>query len=206
MKTENNSAKDNRRLEIAQIAIRSFLKKGVCSTSIRELAKTLDISISTLYYYFESKEQIVDLVCDIGISSIEDFSSFYMNLDNTSNIEKLCECIKYLIHHGHENRDRILFFNREAHSISTEKLEALRKMTKSHIDILEQLLYKGIKMGELKVDNPSLLAFNIWSLQQEWVLHRWALPNRLTVDEYVNQQVKSILGPISIKNPIEVVE
>jgi AcrR family transcriptional regulator len=204
-KTIKLSNKENRKIEIAQFAIKCFLKKGVNATSIREIAKTLNISIGTLYYYFESKEQIVDLVCDIGISSIEDFTRFYNNLDHTSSIDDLYECIKYLIHHGYENQDRILFFNREVQNISTEKLESLREMTKGHIRILEQLLYRGIEKGELKVDNPSLLAFNIWSLQQEWVLHRWALRNKLTVDEYINQQVKSILGPISTKNLTEVI-
>ena len=139
------------------------------------------------------------MICDVGISSIEDFRKFFRELDKSNVSEALQECIKYLITHGNEQRDRILFFNREILNISPEKSMELKNMTIGHVSILRELIKKGIEKGEFKVNNPDLLAFNIWALQQEWVLHSWVWNSEITINEYINQQTDFFLKSISTK-------
>jgi AcrR family transcriptional regulator len=44
---------------IENAAIRLFVEKGVTETSIRDIARTVDISEGALYRHFESKDDLV---------------------------------------------------------------------------------------------------------------------------------------------------
>lgn len=57
MAKSTSSTTPNRDL-ILETATTSFARYGYHGTSIRDLAKQLRISISTLYYYFENKDQL----------------------------------------------------------------------------------------------------------------------------------------------------
>jgi AcrR family transcriptional regulator len=59
-----------RRTELLDAAAYLFAKNGYHATSMRELAKYLNIKAGSLYYHISSKDQLLVEVCAIGMSEI----------------------------------------------------------------------------------------------------------------------------------------
>jgi len=62
---------ERRRRQIADAAVRLFIEKGFHKTTTRQIARTAEISIGSLYEYFTCKEDILYLVCDFIHSEME---------------------------------------------------------------------------------------------------------------------------------------
>lgn len=52
----------NRKQELLEIAYKMFITKGYDNTSVDEIIKEADIAKGTFYYYFDSKDEVLDLV------------------------------------------------------------------------------------------------------------------------------------------------
>ncbi|MGF6759480.1 TetR/AcrR family transcriptional regulator [Paraburkholderia sp. GAS42] len=51
--------RENRRIEIADHAIRCFAEHGYAETSLRDIAEAAEINLGQLHYYFESKNDLI---------------------------------------------------------------------------------------------------------------------------------------------------
>ena len=66
-----NAGAGSRQL-ILEKAARLFRHEGYAATSLRGIAAACDMKAGSLYYYFESKDQIVSEVLDIGVQRVFD--------------------------------------------------------------------------------------------------------------------------------------
>ena len=57
---------------ILETAARLFRHEGYAATSLRAIAAACDMKAGSLYYHFESKDQIVSEVLDIGVQRVFD--------------------------------------------------------------------------------------------------------------------------------------
>ncbi|MCX6679994.1 MAG: helix-turn-helix domain containing protein [Methanothrix sp.] len=62
---------EERRRELIDTAERLFMEKGYEHTAISDIVKELNIAQGTLYYYFRSKEDILEAVVDKSIAVLE---------------------------------------------------------------------------------------------------------------------------------------
>jgi AcrR family transcriptional regulator len=184
--------------QIADAAIKLFLQHGVQGTSMRDIAKALNISTGSIYHHFKSKDEIIDLVAELGAQGVEDTRAYYRSLGNVSPKEALRKCIIQLIARTSAGRANILFFNREWRALSPSRAAALTESVRRYISFFEHLLDEGIRADEFKLENPKLVAFNIWASQQEGVLRGWFLKESFTVEEFAERQADFILNSISI--------
>ena len=60
------------RQAILDTAARLFREEGYAATSLRAIAHACDMQAGSLYYHFESKDQIVSEVLDIGVQRVFD--------------------------------------------------------------------------------------------------------------------------------------
>lgn len=66
----------NSREKIVQTALELFSSQGFEKTSIREIARSADISLGLLYNYFESKESLLRAIVMDGIRDVHQFFEF----------------------------------------------------------------------------------------------------------------------------------
>ena len=63
------------KMEIIQVALRTFMKKGYSNTSAKVICEELDISTGNLTYHFPTKEHIltvlVEMLCDFQWKMME---------------------------------------------------------------------------------------------------------------------------------------
>lgn len=62
----------NRRKEVVNICLNTFVAKGLADTSSRDLSKALELQSGGLYYYFDSKDAAVLVCADEAAVRLED--------------------------------------------------------------------------------------------------------------------------------------
>ncbi|HEX8906712.1 MAG TPA: TetR/AcrR family transcriptional regulator [Longimicrobiaceae bacterium] len=69
--TDERSAYDEKLESILRTAARIFAEKGYHQASIRDIARATGVSLSGLYYYFDSKEELLFLIQDHAFGTLQ---------------------------------------------------------------------------------------------------------------------------------------
>lgn len=138
---------------ILKVARRYFQKKGFESTSIEDISEGADISKSTFFNYFESKESLLYEIAEGEIIKIESFITNRLD-KNLSAKEKIYDVMNLMV----EDTAPFLRLTKrviEAISlISDEKTSPIKKIE----SILKDLIEEGQKSGEISTEYS---AYNI---------------------------------------------
>ncbi len=82
--------KENRKELIIREALKLFSEKGFAAVSMRDLAESVGISVSTIYHYYESKQALVrDMIVRADELTAKARDSFFRILSGTEKVE--CE-------------------------------------------------------------------------------------------------------------------
>jgi len=188
----------DRKCQIADAAIRLFLKRGVSGTSMRDIADAVGVTTGSIYYHFRSKDESINLILERGPRSVELLREYRRSLGDVSPTEALRECAEYWLGHGDKARRYSIFYARESLAIDPSRLRSAQQSVRDAVRFFEGLLDEGIKAGEFKVEDPCLVAFNIWVLMVEWGLRGWLLRGILTIDEYAQRQAEAIIRQVTV--------
>jgi TetR/AcrR family transcriptional regulator, repressor for uid operon len=71
-----------RRAEILQAAARAFIRDGLRGTSIASICKEAGISPGHLYYYFSSKEALIEAMAEADLAAIRGYAQRLQTLDD----------------------------------------------------------------------------------------------------------------------------
>lgn len=144
--TRRERKKQNRKYSILRSAQQLFEEKGIDDTTINEITELTDVSYTTFFNYYSSKE---NLLIDIYKSEIEDLNEFIeIKLKNeTSAIKKIEElffelmkdCIKYR---------KMTLRLREIIALNPDTT----KLGGSVKNMFKSFFEEGIKTGEIKAN------------------------------------------------------
>lgn len=197
----NGYVSEDIRKELVRTATSLFIKKGYRNTTTRELAAAFGKSNGGLYYYVESKKQMLGLVLDYIVNDLDKSLVKMEEIPPQTNAtEALVKAIKSYSESMYELQDMQIFIEHVVVEISTEENKILYAAGRKTISHFEHLLYKGIKMGEFKIDDPKLIAFMITHLITGWPNRRWFLTQHYTYDKYVQEVINIILTLIKTKD------
>lgn len=187
--------KDDRLKDIVMKAASVFYKYGYANSSTREIAEAAGISKGLLYYYINSKEDFLDLFIDITTESFGGYNQDIINhLPRTSPAASLKRAIREYISGIDSLQDMILFWYRESGYMSREQLSKVIKQELDAVAFFEAILKSGYQRGEFSEKDTNLAAYHIHSLCNNWVLKRWYLRKRYSIDEYIKKIQKSALA------------
>ncbi|MDD5271742.1 MAG: TetR/AcrR family transcriptional regulator [Methylovulum sp.] len=105
------SAKDREQLRalILEAARTLFVERGIEAVSMREIAKQINYSATTLYNYFEDKEALLQAVCDADFLVLASSMREIMQIpDLIQRIRALCQGYAHFALH-HPNHYRLMF-------------------------------------------------------------------------------------------------
>jgi AcrR family transcriptional regulator len=171
----------NRRQLIIKTAGRLFRKKGYEGTTVRDLAKAVDMQSGSLFFHFSSKEQILLAVLEDGLErAVAILDRSLVNAHTPR--QKLAA-----IFHGHlkailqEERDAFTVVVRDWHTLSPpsrDKVIALRDKYENHIGcVLNEVAEAGLIPKDTRLLRLLLLGALNWTVQ-------WYRPDGdLTVNE-----------------------
>ncbi|WP_434778711.1 TetR/AcrR family transcriptional regulator [Neisseria sp. Ec49-e6-T10] len=83
-------APDVRRAEIMAVANKLFQMKGYTKTSVDEIVREAQIAKGTFYYYFKSKEEILDALTEQLVIDMAEGSEQIVHNEHLNAIDKIC--------------------------------------------------------------------------------------------------------------------
>ena len=148
--------------KIFETSLKLFSEKGYDATSIEEITAIVGVAKGTLYYHFNSKEEIFNFLVDEGIklliNSIEIKTS---KCDNTIDKLKAISLIQLKAIKKYEELLTIVLS--QTWGIETTHIFCREKVIE-YINVIQQIIDDGIKKGDLVNYNSELLASEIFSL------------------------------------------
>jgi AcrR family transcriptional regulator len=149
--------------KILESAFHLFSKNNYHAVSMTQIAKGAEISKGTLYWYFDSKEE---LFRETAVNGLDYFYELFeeiaeKEISSYKKIRNLIECVlKTLIEH----LDMLEVFRNNVELISSDFKDAIEAKHKKNIKIVTRIVEQGIAEGLISSENPNNMASLILSV------------------------------------------
>lgn len=175
---------------IIDAAITLFSEKGYAATSIRDIAKSVDMTSASLYYYMDNKKDLLDLIMNRYLKKLSQEAENALHEKALEGPEiKLKELIKHhVLSHG-KNRLAALVVDSEYRSLEGESKEKIRAMRKSYENLWTQTLEQGKELGIFQFDNLKITSYALIGLCTG-VAHWYREDGELSIYEIADQYTK----------------
>ena len=140
---------DERKSEIIKTAEKLFLEKGVHNTKISEIVETIGVAKGLFYYYFKSKDDVINAVIEHFISELDISLSNILNSD-MNYYKKISKFIDTYV------QIRKMFNNNSFNKDNNDNFSyiLLKKSNNLILSYLKLLISSGISKGLLRLRYP----------------------------------------------------
>lgn len=167
--------------EIYLLAAQLFVEKGVGSTSLSDIAKALNITKAGLYYYFESKQDLLYRIVELGLDNVKDEV-----LDPARAISDAEKRLKFIIlNHARlaaEGNHAVIIVSHEMDQLSFTQREAILRRRREYFEFVRDTLVELQNDGKLHDIDLTTATFTLFGMIL-W-LSRWYRPGgKLSVEK-----------------------
>lgn len=147
------------REEIVAAATKLFARRGIAATTMAEIAEAAGLAASSLYYWFRSKQQILEVV-------VEDVNRAPLRLAEEALVAEgpVRDRLRRLVEADVEAVCAFPFDINEVHRLATDDREAFARYWHDRrrlIDTVQQLIVEGIAAAELRPVDARLAALTL---------------------------------------------
>lgn len=187
-------ANAKRRLQdIADAAADIFHQQGYSETSVDAIAKSVGILKGSLYYYIDSKEDLLFLV----LSEVHDGAKEIVERVGAMElpaIEKLRLYIREHVEYNTRNITKIAVFYHDYRSLSAPRLEEIIERRKGFERFVQGLIEEAQAQGEIDPGlDPKMASYALFGMMN-WVYH-WYRPT----GPWTPEQIGRLYAELAIK-------
>jgi AcrR family transcriptional regulator len=184
-------AKESRADQLLETATLLFKEKGYHNTSMQDLADALGLQKGSLYYYIDSKEELLRELLEQATSILgAHIDEIYAA--NLSASEKLRHALE---NHGRAIMDHlnlVTVYLQEYRSLPPERLKEVMTRREHYEHRLMQILQDGIASGEFRPVDVKMAVFGFLGMLN-WT-HQWFSPDGALTSE----QIATILADLAM--------
>ncbi|MFX3633093.1 MAG: TetR/AcrR family transcriptional regulator [Candidatus Pristimantibacillus sp.] len=153
---ERLDSKQQRYMQIIEVAQAVFIRKGIEKTTMQQIAAEANIGIATVFRYFPQKQKLITAVATKKTENTLDLFQNIAAMPITC-LEKLEQLFDYFISHIDLNNESIKFledFESYAAHIA-EPLDGAEQLNEMHHNVAQvffQIIEEGIKDGSIRQD------------------------------------------------------
>ena len=181
------------RRKILDTASKLFRNKGYAATTLRQIGDAAKMQAGSVYYHFDSKEDMISEILDLGIGYVHGevkrrVEALGEGADTRSRVEAAVDGHLYaLLSHG----DFVSANIRNYGQLPDELKERNRPIRAAYVSYWDTLLEDAQKAGSIRadIDIKVLRLFTVGSLN--WTVE-WHDPKKGTVEE-LSAQINKIL-------------
>jgi len=141
--------------EVIDAAAKVFAQRGYHGASTQDIADLLGMRQASLYYYFDSKEGALEVVCREGHQGYVERIRRIERSGATAS-QKVAEV---LFHHAApERRDFTLVFLRERRFLPPPARKRIRAFEVQYERAIQRIIEQGIRTGEFRADLDARMA------------------------------------------------
>lgn len=162
-----------RRDELLEIAIDLFAEKGYVGTSIRDIAKAIDRSVSNVYHYFENKEELWLAILEYSVQGLPEKLRAVAHGEGEP-LERFRRLLHLHLEEStkHQRETKIFFIDEERLSPKGKVIN--KRIQKEILDIYVEQFRLLQSHNLVRTKNLKILAFNVLATIN-WFL-RWYDP------------------------------
>ena len=175
MPSDPQSKYDQKLVHVLKTSAAVFADKGYHSTSMRDISRATKMSLSGLYYYFKSKEELLFLIQDYCFSTvIDDCRRLLEGVDDP--IRRLKLLIENHLNYFVQNMNEMKVLSHEADSISGDLFKKVNTKKRHYVNLVMSLL--GEIAGENQVDGVDVrvATFSLFGMMN-WI-YNWYNPRK----------------------------
>jgi len=171
--TEPRQGYDDKLARILQTAATIFADKGYHDTSIRDISRATGVSLSGLYYYFRSKEELLFLIQDHCFGTVLQ-NAHEVLADETDAEKRLRAFVENHLRYFVNNMKEMKVLSHEAWSLSGEYRHLVNARKRAYTELLSGIL-EELAPAASPMD-PRLAAFTLFGMMN-WI-YNWYHPER----------------------------
>jgi AcrR family transcriptional regulator len=166
---------DQKLLHVLKTAAAIFAEKGYHSTSIRDIARATGMSLSGLYYYFSSKEELLFLIQDYCFGTlVEDCKRLIAGVEDP--VQRLRLLIENHLNYFVNNMNEMKVLSHEANSITGDFLKRVNARKRQYVDIVRGLLDEIARAHRVKGLDLRVATFSLFGMMN-WT-YNWYNPRK----------------------------
>jgi AcrR family transcriptional regulator len=186
LRTEVQEFKRRRILEEAR---ELFFAHGYESTTLDAIAEALNVTKPFLYSYFRNKSEILNAICEIGIT--KSIGALDVALATTlappEKLRAIVECVTTIII---LNQKYIVVYTREEKNLESREARYLIGLRRDFDQRLAKLLDEGAANFDFDIEDAALTAVSISGLIT-WVAN-WFRPGRHSQTDVVSHMIRLV--------------
>lgn len=147
------------RAEIIAAATHLFARRGIAATTMAEIAETAGLAASSLYYWFRSKQQILEVIVEDVNRAPLSFAEEAAHGDGP-----VADRLRRLIELDVTTLCAFPFDINEVHRLASEDEAAFARYWDDRnrlIAAVQRLVTEGVRRGELRTVDPRLAALTL---------------------------------------------
>ena len=110
--------------------------------------------------------------------------------------EKLAIAVVLLFRVVDRQGDKVLLIYQKSSSLDKASKSSVMRLEVEMAEVIGKIIAEGIDEGVFKAVDVDLMAYNILMLACTWVLKRWHFKKRLTLDQYIDLQLATIMDAL----------
>ncbi|MDF3072357.1 MAG: transcriptional regulator, TetR family [Alphaproteobacteria bacterium] len=191
------------RRKILDAAARTFRDKGYAATTLNDIADAAEIRAASLYYYFRSKEDLLEAVFGIGMQRVVDAvrqrsAALPANATLAQRIEVAIEAhLEMLLQQGDYTSANIRIFGQVPKSVQRKQLPLRQDYAEFWRELLETAQRSGEIRPEIDLGIMRMLIFGALNWCTEW-----ADPKKGPVREIARQACLLVLNGIAAEGKL----
>jgi AcrR family transcriptional regulator len=177
--------------QLLEAALHLFKEKGYHNTSMQDLADALEMQKGSLYYYIDSKEELLRRLLERATS----FLAMQIDEIYASDLAPADKLRWALVNHGEtmmEHLDLVAVYLQEYRNLPPERLEEALAVRKHYEQVLGQIVEDGIAAGDLRPVNVKMAVFGVLGMLN-WT-SEWFSPH----GKFSAQEVAAMLADLAL--------
>jgi AcrR family transcriptional regulator len=186
---EPRSAYDEKLRSILRRSAVVFAEKGYHQASIRDVARGTEVSLSGLYYYFQSKEELLFLIQDHALATL--IGSIEHVLEGVTDPQRRLRLfMESYLRFFVENRPEMKVLSHDADSLTGQFRERLTERKRRITDIAVEIL------AQLRPDSDLDSRVSVFALfgMMNWIYTWYRIGRDVPVDELAENMSRLFLG------------
>lgn len=189
--------------EIVEAARQVLLSDGYRNFSLRKIARTIDVSATSIYLHFENKDDLVHTLIEEAIQRLNSRLEKVIatGTDPIERLEALArEYVDFALNYPREYQVIYLVSSDEMTRYPKEKFRKARKGYELVIKVLQQ----GVEAGLIAEDQPRLAAYTFWAQLHgvmSVVLSK-RLDTRIDQQEFIEEAIEHIIDGYQVRTAL----
>jgi AcrR family transcriptional regulator len=177
--------------ELLRIATRLFKEKGYHNTSMQDLADAFGVQKASLYYYIDSKEELLRRLMERAIAILGTHIDEIYATDLPP-VEKLRQALEHHAVTLMDHLNLVSVYLYEYRNLPEDRLHDALAVRRHYEQVLCRIVEDGIERGELRPVDVRLAVFGLLGMLN-WT-HQWYSPR----GELSSRQIAAILVDMAL--------